>query len=67
MSTIKEKNCKTLILLDDMIADMLNNKSFNLKVKISAVFITILFCCSKKCQIKFYTLFYHESYKQMRA
>ena len=52
------KKRKILIVFDDMIADMLSNKKLNplvaelfirgRKLNISLVFITILFCFSKK-------------------
>ena len=52
------KKQKILIVLDDMIADILSNKKLNpvvtelfireRKLKISLVFITVLFCQSKR-------------------
>ena len=52
------KKQKLLIAFDDMIADTLSNKKLNpivtrlfnreRKLNISLVFITVLFCCSKK-------------------
>ena len=52
------KKRKILIVFDDMIADMLINKKLNSivtelfirgrKLNISLVFITVLFCCTKR-------------------
>ena len=61
------RNRSILIFFDDMIADININKTFQDIIKelfiryrkliISLVFYcTILFSCSKRCQIKFYTL-----------
>ena len=69
---------KILIVFDDMIADILSNKKCNSIVtdlfirgqnlNISLVFITkFLFCYTKKCYAKFYTLFYYENCKQTRT
>ena len=68
------KNLEVLIVFDDMIADMINNKKLNSiitelfirgrKLNISIAFITqSYFKVPKKCYIKFYTLFYHENPK----
>ena len=66
-----------LIVLDDMIANTISNKKINpvitellirgRKLNISRVFVTILFFRNKNSQTKFYTLFYFEHFKQMRA
>ena len=68
------KKRKILILFDDMITDMVNNKKLNSivtelliggrKLNISVVFITQSYLISRKCQTKFYPLFYHENPKQ---
>ena len=65
---------KILIVFDDMIADIMTNKKFQAiikelfircrKLNISLVF--ILFFCSKRCKIKYNTLFYHENKQQKR-
>ena len=63
---------KILIVFDDMIADIMTNKKFQAiikelffscrKVNILLVFkIQSYFCCSKRCEIKFNTLFDHEN------
>ena len=62
---------KILVVFDDMIADIMTNKKFQAiikelfircrKLNISIVFITVLFFCSKRCQIKFNTLFDYEN------
>ena len=67
------KKRKILILFDDMITDMVNNKKLNSivtelliggrKLNISVVFITQSYLISRKCQTKFYPLFYHENPK----
>ena len=66
---------KKLILFDDMVADIMGNKKFQAiikelfircrKLNISLVFITIFFC-SKRCKIKFNTLFDYENKQQNR-
>ena len=54
-----DKECKILIIFDDIIADMLCNKKLNTivtevvklrssKLRTSLVFHTVLFCCTKK-------------------
>ena len=69
------KEYKILIMFDDMIADMLNNKKLypiitlsfvrDRKLNISLVFITqSCFDVPKKYQTKFYTSFHYENYKQ---
>ena len=70
---------KILIVFDDMIADIMTNKKFQAiikelfircrKLNISLVFITqsyFSFFCSKRCQIKYNTLFHHENKQQNR-
>ena len=63
---------KVLIVFDDMIADIMSNKKFQAiikelfircrKLNISLIFYhTVLFLCSKRCQIKFNTLFDYEN------
>ena len=57
-NTTQIKNRKKLIVFDDIIAHMLGNKNLNLivtelliggrKLNISLVFVTILFCSTKK-------------------
>ena len=64
------KNRKTLIIFDDMIADIMTNKKFQSIIKdlfircrkpnISLVFISQFFC-SKRCKVKFNTLFNYEN------
>ena len=66
---------KKLILFDDMVADIMGNKKFQAiikelfircrKLNILLVFITIFFC-SKRCKIKFNTLFDYENKQQNR-
>ena len=57
---IPNKNCKILIIFDNLIADILSNKMLNpivtelfirgKKAKhFSSFYYIILFCCSKKC------------------
>ena len=69
------KKCKILIVFDDMIADMINNKKINpvvaellirgRKLNISIVFVTQSYCkVPKKWQTKFYMLFNHENSKK---
>ena len=65
------KKRKILIVFDDMVADMLNNKLNKIVTEIfirgkkyfSCFYHTILFCCSKKCQTNFNTLFCYEHSK----
>ena len=64
---------KILIVFDDMIADIMTNKKFQSiikelfiryrKLNFSLVFITqlISFFCSKRCQVKFSTLFNYKN------
>ena len=66
---------KILIVFDDMITDM-NNKRFQTiikeffircrKLNVLFMFITVLFFCSKRCEIKFSTLFDYENQQQKR-
>ena len=67
---------KKLIVFDDMIADIITNKKFQAiikelfirwrKLNNSLVFIAVLFFCSKRCKIKFNTLFDYENKQQKR-
>ena len=63
---------KFLIIFNDMIADIISNKKFQTiikelfircrKLNVSLIFITqSLFFCSKRCEIKFSTLFDYEN------
>ena len=66
---------KILIVFDDTIADIMSNKKFQAiikelfvrcrKLNISLDFITQSFFCSKRCEIKFNTLFDYEKYKKI--
>ena len=47
---------KILIVFDDMIADIMTNKKY-----FTCIYHSILFFCSKRCLIKFNTLFNYES------
>ena len=70
---------KILTAFDHLIVDMLSNKKRNpiatelfiyLRQKVkhfSCFYNTILFCCAKKYQAKFYALFYYESSKETRT
>ena len=62
---------KKLIVFDDMIADIMDNKKFQTLIKelfircretkyFTCFYCSILFFCSKKCKIKFNTLFDYE-------
>ena len=60
------RKIKILIAFDNMIANMSNKKNQDIvkelfircsKLNISLLFITVLFFCSKRCQIKFNSLF----------
>ena len=70
------KKRKILIVFDDVIADILNNKKLN--PILTSLFIrgkkcfscfsdAMLFCCSKKYQSKFNTLFCYKNSKQNRT
>ena len=48
---------KIVIVFDDMIADVMNIKKFQARIKELLIRCTILFFCSKRCSIKFNTLF----------
>ena len=72
MITIQSEKEKKLIVLDDMIADIMTNKRFQdilkelfircRKLNISLVFVTkSYFSFSKRCQIKYNTLFDYEN------
>ena len=64
------KNRKILMVFDDMIGDIMTNKKFQAitkelfircrKLNISLIFYSVLFFCSKRCKIKFNTLFDYE-------
>ena len=60
--------CSNTIMFDDMIADIMTNKEFQAIIKellircrkhkyFTCVYHSVLFSCSKRCQIKFNTLF----------
>ena len=66
------KKRKVLIVFDDMIADMINNKKLNSIVtesfiRIICLYYTILFESSKRCSIKFCRFFYYENFKCKRT
>ena len=71
------KQRKLLILFDDMIADIMTNKKLQAiinelfircrKLSISLVFITVLFFCSKRREIKFNILFDYGNQQQKRT
>ena len=72
MITIQSEKEKKLIVLDDMIADIMTNKRFQdilkelfircRKLNISLVFVNkSYFSFSKRCQIKYNTLFDYEN------
>ena len=58
---------KVLLVFDDMIADIMINKKFQDIIKeqrieyFTCVYHSVLFFCSKRCQIKFNTLFDYEN------
>ena len=55
---------KILIVFDDMIADIMTNKKFQSIIKelfIRCFYHPVLFFCSKRCGIKFNTLFDYEN------
>ena len=69
---------KILLVPDDMIVDITSNKKIKTiikelfircrKVNISLVFNhSVLFFCSKRCEIKFDTLFYYDNQQQKRT
>ena len=62
-------------MFDDVIADIMTNKKFQATIKEffircrqlkSSVYITNLFFCSKRCQIKFNTLLNNENSQQKK-
>ena len=70
---------KTLIVFDDMIADIMRSKKFQSVVKVKELFIrcrklnfficiynSVLFSCPKRCQIKFNKLLNNEDSQQKR-
>ena len=63
---------KVLIVFDEMMADIMSNQKFQtiikeLIVNISLVFYhSVLFFCSKRCEIKFKTLFDYENQQQKK-
>ena len=67
---------KKLIVFEDLVADIMTNKTFQAIIKellikcrkliISLFYHSILFFCSKRCNIKFNTLFRHENKQQNR-
>ena len=67
---------KKLIAFDDMIADITTNRRFQAiikelfircrKLNISLFYHAVLFFCSKRCYIKFKTLFGYENKQQKR-
>ena len=61
MNTIQVKKCKTLIVFDDMIADVINNKKLNIVV-------TELFIRGRKLNISFVFIIqsYFEVPKEVR-
>ena len=74
MNTILIKKTKILIISDDMIADMINNKKLNSivtelfirgrKLNISLVFITQSYCkVSKKCYTEYQSFYYCKNLK----
>ena len=67
---IPSKKCKILIVFDDMIAEMLNNKKLNPIITvfvISCFYYKILFCRAKKYETKFCALFFYANFKQRKA
>ena len=74
---IPSRKRKGLVVFDDMIADIMSNKKSQSiikelfircwKLNFSLAFITILFFCSKRSQIKFYTLLNNENSQQKRV
>ena len=68
------KKRKTLVVFDDMIGDMINNKKLNsivtellFSVHFSCFYYTIIFSGSKRCQAKFYSVFHYENSEQKRT
>ena len=67
---------KILIVFDNMIANIISNKKIQAIIKelsircrkcFTCFYHTILFFCSKRCQIKFSTLFDFENQQQKRT
>ena len=63
-----DRKRKVLVVFDDMIADIMTNKKFQAiiyymqKTKyFTCIYHSVLFFCSKKCEIKFNTLFDYEN------
>ena len=64
----KKRKREVLILFDDMISHVMSNKKAQevlkdlfircKKLNISLGFLTVLFQCSKRCEIKWYSLYY---------
>ena len=75
MVTIQTEK-EVLIMFDDMIADIMNKNKLEALIKelsircrklnISLFYHSILLSCSKKCQIKYKTLFDFENQQQKR-
>ena len=65
---------KILIVIKNMITDIMTNKTFQAIInklfiryqKLTCVYHTVLFFCSKRCEIKFNTLFDYENLQQKR-
>ena len=67
MTKIQAEKVKPLIMFDNMIADIITNKNVQAIIKnclLDAENHTILFFCSKSCQIKFNSLRDHENKQQ---
>ena len=71
------RETKKLIVFDDMIAEVKGNKKLQALIeelfircrKLNILFVffySILFFCSKRCKIKYNTLFHHENKQQKR-
>ena len=66
------------MVFDDMVADMLSNKTLNPAVTelfirgkktkhFSCSYYTILFCCAKNIRLNYIALFYYENSKQTKT
>ena len=72
---IPARKRKDLIVFDDMIAEIMANKQYQAIIKelfircrkLSIIYHPILFFCSKRSQIKIYTLLNNEDWQQARA
>ena len=66
MITIQSEKEKKLIVFDDMIADIMANKRFQTIINeyFTCFYYSVLFICSKRCQIKHNTLFDYENKQQ---